>query len=106
MDIFSQIGNFLPNWYILQNSFWADRTPVHEAARRGETARLRQLIESGACVNAVTYDSITPLHEASLRGQAQCVRLLIEKGAEILHFLTRSSSQHQNIWIFMGTVTG
>ncbi|XP_074396479.1 ankyrin repeat and SOCS box protein 13 isoform X2 [Zonotrichia albicollis] len=63
--------------------FWADRTPVHEAARRGEAARLRQLIENGACVNAVTYDSITPLHEASLRGQAQCVRLLLEAGAQV-----------------------
>ncbi|XP_071280306.1 ankyrin repeat and SOCS box protein 13 isoform X2 [Agelaius tricolor] len=63
--------------------FWADRTPVHEAARRGEIGRLQQLIESGACVNAVTYDSITPLHEASLRGQAQCVKLLLDAGAQV-----------------------
>ncbi|NXH41440.1 ASB13 protein, partial [Dicaeum eximium] len=63
--------------------FWADRTPVHEAARRGEALQLQQLIESGACVNAVTYDSITPLHEASLRGQTQCVKLLLDAGAQV-----------------------
>uniref|UniRef100_A0A8C3Y9D9 Ankyrin repeat and SOCS box containing 13 n=1 Tax=Catharus ustulatus TaxID=91951 RepID=A0A8C3Y9D9_CATUS len=64
-------------------SFWADRTPVHEAARRGEILQLQQLIESGACVNSVTYDSITPLHEASLRGQTQCVKLLLDAGAQV-----------------------
>ncbi|NXW50478.1 ASB13 protein, partial [Nyctiprogne leucopyga] len=65
--------------------FWADRTPVHEAARRGEILQLQQLIESGACVNAVTYDSITPLHEASLRGQTQCVKLLLAAGAQVVN---------------------
>ncbi|XP_039372413.1 ankyrin repeat and SOCS box protein 13 isoform X2 [Mauremys reevesii] len=63
--------------------FWADRTPVHEAARRGEILQLQQLIANGACVNLVTYDSITPLHEASLRGQTQCVKLLLAAGAQV-----------------------
>lgn len=56
---------------------------MHEAARRGELQQLQQLIASGACVNAVTYDSITPLHEASLQGQTQCVKLLLEAGAQV-----------------------
>ncbi|XP_062822905.1 ankyrin repeat and SOCS box protein 13 isoform X1 [Anolis carolinensis] len=63
--------------------FWADRTPVHEAARGGETVQLRELIENGACVNLVTFDSITPLHEASLRGQTQCVEMLLAAGAQV-----------------------
>ncbi|XP_064277724.1 ankyrin repeat and SOCS box protein 13 isoform X2 [Passer domesticus] len=64
-------------------ALWAARTPLHEAARRGEARQLRRLIESGACVNALTFDSITPLHEASLRGQAQCVQLLLDAGAQV-----------------------
>ncbi|XP_005607012.2 ankyrin repeat and SOCS box protein 13 isoform X1 [Equus caballus] len=63
--------------------FWVEHTPVHEAAQRGETLQLQQLIESGACVNQVTVDSITPLHVASLRGQAQCVQLLLAAGAQV-----------------------
>uniref|UniRef100_A0A8C0PPJ2 SOCS box domain-containing protein n=1 Tax=Canis lupus familiaris TaxID=9615 RepID=A0A8C0PPJ2_CANLF len=63
--------------------FWVERTPVHEAAQRGEALQLQRLIESGACVNQVTVDSITPLHAASLQGQAQCVQLLLAAGAQV-----------------------
>lgn len=56
---------------------------MHEAAQRGESLQLQQLIESGACVNQVTVDSITPLHAASLQGQAQCVQLLLAAGAQV-----------------------
>nr|XP_012298880.1 ankyrin repeat and SOCS box protein 13 isoform X2 [Aotus nancymaae] len=63
--------------------FWVERTPVHEAAQRGESLQLQQLIESGACVNQVTVDSITPLHAASLQGQARCVQLLLAAGAQV-----------------------
>ncbi|XP_068132097.1 ankyrin repeat and SOCS box protein 13 isoform X2 [Hyperolius riggenbachi] len=62
---------------------WADRTPVHEASRHGQVRQLKQLIDSGACVNLVTVDSITPLHEACLHGQIQCVRLLLAAGAQV-----------------------
>lgn len=63
--------------------FWVERTPVHEAAQRGEALQLQQLIENGACVNQVMVDSITPLHAASLQGQAQCVQLLLAAGAQV-----------------------
>ncbi|XP_006633346.1 ankyrin repeat and SOCS box protein 13 [Lepisosteus oculatus] len=63
--------------------FWADRTAVHEAASHGQVLQLKQLIESGACVNVVTVDSITPLHEACLQGQTHCVRLLLAAGAQV-----------------------
>lgn len=63
--------------------FWVERTPVHEAAQRGESLQLQRLIESGACVNQVTVDSITPLHAASLQGQARCVQLLLAAGAQV-----------------------
>ncbi|XP_069085399.1 ankyrin repeat and SOCS box protein 13 isoform X2 [Pleurodeles waltl] len=62
---------------------WADRTPVHEAAREGQILLLKELIDSGCCVNLVTVDSITPLHEACLQGQTQCAQLLITAGAQV-----------------------
>lgn len=62
---------------------WADRTPVHEAAREGQILQLKKLIDSGCCVNLVTVDSITPLHEACLQGQTQCAQLLIAAGAQV-----------------------
>ncbi|KAM4036128.1 ankyrin repeat and SOCS box protein 13 [Anomaloglossus baeobatrachus] len=62
---------------------WVDRTPVHDASRQGQALQLRQLIESGVCVNLVTVDSITPLHEACLQGHIQCVKLLLAAGAQV-----------------------
>ncbi|XP_069485742.1 ankyrin repeat and SOCS box protein 13 isoform X2 [Ambystoma mexicanum] len=62
---------------------WAERTPVHEAARAGQSLQLQELIDSGACVNLVTVDSITPLHEACLQGQTRCAQLLIAAGAQV-----------------------
>ncbi|XP_072003560.1 ankyrin repeat and SOCS box protein 13 isoform X1 [Engystomops pustulosus] len=62
---------------------WVDRTPVHDASRHGQAGQLRQLIESGVCVNLVTVDSITPLHEACLQGHIQCVKLLLAAGAQV-----------------------
>ncbi|XP_029472105.1 ankyrin repeat and SOCS box protein 13 isoform X7 [Rhinatrema bivittatum] len=66
-----------------KEGFWADRTPVHEAARQGHVGQLQELIDYGACVNLVTVDSITPLHEACLQRQTQCVKLLLTAGAQV-----------------------
>ncbi|EDL78585.1 ankyrin repeat and SOCS box-containing 13 (predicted), isoform CRA_c, partial [Rattus norvegicus] len=77
--------------------FWVERTPVHEAAQRGESLQLQQLINSGACVNQVTVDSITPLHAASLQGQAQCVQLLLAAGAQVGDHLALTATQWQ-LW--------
>ncbi|KAL7882568.1 hypothetical protein SRHO_G00002260 [Serrasalmus rhombeus] len=63
--------------------FWADRTPVHEAASLGRVLQLRQLLDSGASVNTVTVDNITPLHDACIQGHPQCVRMLLDAGAQV-----------------------
>jgi len=44
---------------------------------------VKQLIASGADVNAVTNDSWTALHEASLNGHTAVVKHLIEFGAQV-----------------------
>ena len=76
---------------------------MHEAAQRGETRQLQQLIESGACVNQVTVDSITPLHAASLQGQVQCVQLLLAAGAQVSHPMQNLVDFKNQFGIYFGT---
>lgn len=53
------------------------------AARKGDTAAARALLEKGADVNAKTRYGATPLSYACDRGNTELVRLLIEKGANV-----------------------
>ncbi|XP_067346474.1 ankyrin repeat and SOCS box protein 13a.1 isoform X2 [Channa argus] len=69
--------------FLCDIGFWADRTPLHEAASHGRALQLQQLIEDGASVNTVTVDNITPLHDACTKAQPNCARLLLEAGAQV-----------------------
>jgi len=57
--------------------------PLHIAARAGDLAKLRALIEEGANVNAKNRWSETALHYAAERGHKEAVELLIATGADI-----------------------
>jgi RNA polymerase sigma factor (sigma-70 family) len=61
---------------------WTGRTPLHEAAMRGETAVGRLLIHRGAEVNAVVGDNVTPLHLAAVGGHRETVELLVAASAD------------------------
>ena len=61
---------------------WIGRTPLHEAAIRGETAVGRLLIARGADVNASAGDNITPLHLAACAGHREIVELLLAASAD------------------------
>jgi RNA polymerase sigma factor (sigma-70 family) len=62
---------------------WAGRTPLHEAAVRGETEIGQLLIERGADVNARSGDhETTPLHAAVFCGHREFVDLLVASGAD------------------------
>lgn len=57
--------------------------PLVDAAKRGDLAALRALIESGADVNAPEGDGATALHWASHRDDLEAADLLIRAGADV-----------------------
>ena len=57
---------------------------LHEAAKTGDIAKVRNLIGEGHSVNAVdTRFGLTPLHYAVRNGRVEAARLLIENGASL-----------------------
>ncbi len=54
-----------------------------EAARGGQTERVRELLEAGADVNAKIEGNVTALMFAASEGHADTVRTLLEAGAEV-----------------------
>jgi ankyrin repeat protein/L-ascorbate metabolism protein UlaG (beta-lactamase superfamily) len=62
----------------------AQNADVHQAARRGECARLKELIDAAPeLVNAKNEDGDTPLHTAALAGSLDAALYLIGRGADI-----------------------
>ena len=66
-------------------------SPVADAAMRGDTAKVRQLIKTGADVNAAQGDGMTALHWAAQRGDLDEARMLMYAGARV-EAVTRNGS--------------
>ena len=62
---------------------WVGRTPLHEAAVRGETAVSLALIDHGADVNAAAGGNVTPLHLAACCGHREVAELLLAAHADL-----------------------
>lgn len=59
-------------------------SPLHFAARWGNTDIATMLIEKGADVNVrVGVNGITPLHRAAIYENKETAKLLMEKGADV-----------------------
>jgi ankyrin repeat protein len=61
----------------------ADRPPLLDAAKSGDTAAVRELVRRGADVNAAEADGTTALHWASYRDDPDSVDLLLRGGARV-----------------------
>jgi len=55
---------------------------LYEAARRGDAAEVKALLDKGADVNAKFRYGATALFKAAERGHAEVVRVLLERGAD------------------------
>jgi hypothetical protein len=58
-------------------------TPLHDAARAGSANAIRELVCSGADVDARDKDSRTPLHDAVQAGSKTAIHQLVNKGANV-----------------------
>ncbi|HJZ75819.1 MAG TPA: ankyrin repeat domain-containing protein [Vicinamibacterales bacterium] len=61
----------------------AERSPVADAAERGDVAAVRALIQQAADVSAARADGMTALHFAAQRNDAELAALLLTAGANV-----------------------
>lgn len=60
-------------------------TALHDAARDGDLAKVRELLDAGVPVDAGNHYEVTALIYASVWGHIDVVRELLERGADINH---------------------
>ena len=58
-------------------------TPLHHASKNGDTARVAEMLQVGAEVNALEKDGDTPLIWASFNGHTESVKLLLAAQASV-----------------------
>src|ERR1044072_9164034 len=56
---------------------------LYEAARKGDVAEVKAVLDKGADVNAKFRYGATALFKAAERGHTEVVKLLIERGADV-----------------------
>jgi ankyrin repeat protein len=57
--------------------------PLHEAAERGDKAKVEALLDSGADINAKDEREYTPLHSSVFKAKKDIVELLLARGADV-----------------------
>lgn len=65
---------------LMQQYGW---TPLHWAARHGQTGEIRRLLEAGAPIDARENLDRTALHLAAMAGQRDAAELLLARGADV-----------------------
>ncbi|MDJ0974969.1 MAG: ankyrin repeat domain-containing protein [Planctomycetota bacterium] len=62
---------------------WSGTTPIMWAARRGQTAAVKRLLERGASRDVVSNHGLMAMHYAAQGGETACARVLLDAGALI-----------------------
>ena len=73
-------------------SMW-DGTPLHRAARAGNTAIIKLLLDKGAKLETKDATDMTPLMTAAVEGQIAAAMYLLEKGAKVTDDIVMTLSQ-------------
>lgn len=60
-----------------------ERTPLHFAVIKGDTAEVDKLISNGAIVNVRDINGISPLHLAANNGNTAIIEILTKNGAKV-----------------------
>jgi ankyrin repeat protein len=57
--------------------------PLHAAVRLSDGAKLKELLEAGAAIDAQNPDGCTALHWAAMEGKVGCLKILIDGNASL-----------------------
>ena len=60
-----------------------DDQTIHEAAQKGDVAKLKQLLSEGVNVDLPGYSQWTPLIYAAWNGKLEAVKFLVEQKASV-----------------------
>ncbi len=74
------------------------KMPLHVAAKAGDIAAIKRLLENCADPNAVDATGRTALHEAAVQGSADAVRLLLAAGARLHAWAVIRSDDSEREW--------
>ena len=69
--------------FLAATAYAGDDTPLHDAARAGDKAKVEALLAQGADVNAKEKNGWTPLHWAVRYARKDLAELLLAKGANV-----------------------
>lgn len=81
----AKVAGFLLFWVVTLPvvPFQTRVAPLHFAARKNKTSKIRQLLDSGEDIHSRNFGGDTPLHWAAIYNAPESVAALVERGADV-----------------------
>jgi uncharacterized protein len=83
LDVRMMLGGVVLAVSLLASAVSASSADVADAARAGDLAAVKAMLQSGGDVNAAQGDGMTALHWAASRGDAAMAQMLLSAGANV-----------------------